>query len=420
MNLFLEKVDRLKRGSRRAQEQGSLWSVVRSMWWVVCRFPLILVNLIFATNRSDSTPFTLYPSPYTATAESRSTTNLLFSLPPLRSLFITLIITTLTFLPSPPAHAHALQPAYLNIIQRSGNQYEVSWKVPFAGESSVVPLSEEPELPDYCEEVTTRAGYQTTAAMLTRWTVNCGEDGLYGATVHIKGLESALNDVLFRLETADGETYSSVLRAATPSYAVPARGTRPEIAWSYLTLGIGHILSGYDHLLFVLGLVLIVKNRFLLFKTITAFTVAHSITLGAATLGFVNVSQTPTEAVIALSILFLAGELAHGRRGKPGLTERYPWLVALTFGLLHGLGFAGALTSVGLPQSDIPLALLLFNLGVEIGQLMFVFSVLAIMALLKRLRSQWPDWSGWLAPYAIGSLSAFWMIDRIAGFWEVG
>jgi len=417
MNLFLEKVDRLKRGSRRAQEQGSL---VRSMWWVVCRFPLILVNLIFATNRSDSTPFTLYPSPYTATAESRSTTNLLFSLPLLRSLFITLIITTLTFLPSPPAHAHALQPAYLNIIQRSGNQYEVSWKVPFAGESSVVPLSEEPELPDYCEEVTTRAGYQTTAAMLTRWTVNCGEDGLYGATVHIKGLESALNDVLFRLETADGETYSSVLRAATPSYAVPARGTRPEIAWSYLTLGIGHILSGYDHLLFVLGLVLIVKNRFLLFKTITAFTVAHSITLGAATLGFVNVSQTPTEAVIALSILFLAGELAHGRRGKPGLTERYPWLVALTFGLLHGLGFAGALTSVGLPQSDIPLALLLFNLGVEIGQLIFVFSVLAIMALLKRLRPQWPDWSGWLAPYAIGSLSAFWMIDRIAGFWEVG
>jgi hypothetical protein len=124
--------------------------------------------------------------------------------------------------------------------------------------------------------------------------------------------------------------------------------------------------------------------------------------------------------VIALSILFLAGELAHGRRGKPGLTERFPWLVALTFGLLHGLGFAGALTSVGLPQSDIPLALLLFNIGVEIGQLMFVFTVLAIIAILKRVRPQWPDWSGWLAPYAIGSLSAFWMIDRIAGFWEVG
>jgi hydrogenase/urease accessory protein HupE len=353
------------------------------------------------------TPDTRYPTPDTRY--------------PIPGILLTLLLTLfLTFFPTPPAYAHALQPAYLNIIQRSGNQFEVSWKVPYAGESSVVPLSEEPELPEYCEEVTSRAGYQTTAAMLTRWTVNCGYEGLYGATIHIKGLEAALNDVLFRLETADGETYSSVLRAANPSFPVPAKGTRPQIAWSYLTLGIGHILSGYDHLLFVLGLVLIVKNRFLLFKTITAFTVAHSITLGAATLGFVNVSQTPTEAVIALSILFLAGELAHGRRGKPGLTERFPWLVALTFGLLHGLGFAGALTSVGLPQSDIPLALLLFNIGVEIGQLMFVFTVLAIIAILMRVRPQWPDWSGWLAPYAIGSLSAFWMIDRIAGFWEVG
>ncbi len=333
---------------------------------------------------------------------------------------IALLMTLLLWLPAPLAHAHALQPAYLNIIQRSGNQYEVSWKVPFAGEGSIVPLSEEPEFPDICEEVTTRASYQSPASLLKRWTVNCGSAGLYGQTVHIKELEAALNDVLFRLETTEGETYSSALRASNPSYAVPAKGSRPEIAWSYLRLGIGHILSGYDHLLFVLGLVLIVQNRWLLFKTITAFTVAHSITLGAATLGFVNISQTPTEAVIALSILFLAGELAHGRRGKPGLTERYPWMVALTFGLLHGLGFAGALTSVGLPQADIPLALLLFNVGVEIGQVMFVLVVLVIITLLERVRPQWPEWSGWLAPYAIGSLSAFWCIERVAAFWELG
>ncbi len=334
--------------------------------------------------------------------------------------FLPIILAFCLCLLSTPAQAHALQPAYLNIIQRSGSQYEVSWKVPFAGEGSVVPLGEEPEFPEACQEVTSRAVYPSPAAILTRWTLSCGVDGLYGQTIHIKGLEAALNDVLFRLQTAAGETYSSVLRAANPSYSVPAKGSRPQIAWSYLRLGIGHILSGYDHLLFVLGLVLIVKQRWLLFKTITAFTVAHSITLGAATLGVVNVSQTPTEAVIALSILFLAGELAHGRRGKTGLTERYPWLVALTFGLLHGLGFAGALTAVGLPQTDIPLALLLFNLGVEIGQLMFVFAVLAIMVGLKRIRPEWPAWSGWLAPYAIGSLSAFWCIERVSAFWEVG
>ena len=333
---------------------------------------------------------------------------------------LTLFLALLFWLPTPPAHAHALQPAYLNIIQRSGNQYEVSWKVPFAGESAVAPLSEEPEFPEQCADVASRAVYQSPAALLKRWTIRCGEAGLYGQTINIKGLEAALNDVLFRLETADGETYSAVLRATNPSYAIPAKGSRPEIAWSYLKLGIGHILSGYDHLLFVLGLVLIVRNRWLLFKTITAFTIAHSITLGAATLGFVHVSQTPTEAVIALSILFLAAELAHGRRGESGLTERYPWLVALTFGLLHGLGFAGALTAVGLPQADIPLALLLFNVGVETGQAMFVCVVLTIIALLQRARPQWPDWSGWLTPYAIGSLAAFWCIERVAAFWLVG
>lgn len=318
-----------------------------------------------------------------------------------------------------PAQAHALQPAYLNILERTHGQFEVSWKVPFASEGSVVPLGEEPEFPPVCEDLTPQATYPSPAAVLKRWTISCGDAGLYGQTVRILGLDLALNDVLFRLETAEEETYSAVLRAGNSSYAVPAPGTRPQIAWSYLRLGIKHILTGYDHLLFVLGLVLIVKRRWVLVKTITAFTVAHSITLGAATLGVVTVSQTPTEAVIALSILFLAGELAHSRWGKPGLTERYPWLVALTFGLLHGLGFAGALTEVGLPHADIPLALLLFNLGVEIGQLSFVMVVLAGIALLKRLRSQWPGWTGWVAPYAIGSLAAFWCIERVAAFWQI-
>ena len=169
-------------------------------------------------------------------------------------------------------------------------------------------------------------------------------------------------------------------------------------------------------MLFVLGLVLLVQRKGLLFKTITAFTVAHSITLGAATLEIVNIPQTPTEAVIALSILFLAGELAHRQRGKIGLTENYPWLVALIFGLLHGFGFAGALIEVGLPQAEIPLALLLFNLGVEIGQLLFISVVLTFLFSLEKIPLSFPDWTKWLAPYMICSLSAFWLINRINAF----
>jgi len=323
------------------------------------------------------------------------------------------------WLPAGSAQAHALQPAYLNLHERSPGQYEVFWKVPFVGEGVNEPIDEQPEIPATCQPLTSPMVYLQGGGILARWTVDCGEAGLYDQTIPIRGLEASLNDVLFRLETLSGETYSAVLRPDHPAYTVPPRGSHSQIAWSYLQLGVQHILSGYDHLLFVLGLVLIVGHRWALFKTITAFTLAHSITLGAATLGIVNIPQTPVEAVIALSILFLAVELAHRRQGRSGLTERYPWLVALTFGLLHGLGFAGALTAVGLPRSDIPLALLLFNLGVELGQIAFVAGVLAGIALLQKLRSPYPDWVSGIAPYAIGSWSAFWCFQRVAAFWTI-
>ncbi len=313
-----------------------------------------------------------------------------------------------------PVNAHALQPAYLNLQETERGQFDVSWKVPFVGEGSSIPLNESPQLPDMCKVITPEVTYYPSEAMLKRWRVNCGERGLYGQKIRINGLESALNDVLFRLDTLEGLTYLAVLRASNPSYNIPARGSRPQIAWSYLNLGIQHILTGYDHLLFVLGLVLLVSQGWLLFKTITAFTLAHSVTLGAATLGIVTVPQAPVEAIIALSILFLARELAYRRLGTIGLTARYPWVVALIFGLLHGFGFAGALTEAGLPQEDIPLALLLFNTGVEIGQLSFVFVVLAIIFVFKRGR--YPEWVGWLAPYAIGAISAFWVIERMSTF----
>ena len=182
-------------------------------------------------------------------------------------------------------------------------------------------------------------------------------------------------------------------------------------------LGIEHILGGFDHLLFVLGLLLIVRSTRLLIKTITAFTLAHSVTLAMATLGFVHVPQAPVEAVIALSIIFLASELAKQHRGETGLTTRAPWIVALTFGLLHGFGFAGALTEVGLPQSDIPLALLFFNVGVEVGQLMFVAGVLCVTWMIKKMKFRWPVWVEHAPAYAIGSLAAFWFIQRTVSFW---
>jgi hydrogenase/urease accessory protein HupE len=215
--------------------------------------------------------------------------------------------------------------------------------------------------------------------------VDCGEGGIINETVVIAGLESTVTDTLLRIELADGTMHTTVLRPDSPTFLVPEKPSKTKVAGSYLGLGIEHILGGFDHLLFVLGLLLIVRSTRLLIKTITAFTLAHSVTLAMATLGFVHVPQAPVESVIALSIIFLATELSKQHRGETGLTTRAPWLVALTFGLLHGFGFAGALTEVGLPQSDIPLALLFFNVGVEVGQLMFVSGVLVVIWMLKKM-----------------------------------
>jgi hypothetical protein len=188
------------------------------------------------------------------------------------------------------------------------------------------------------------------------------------------------------------------------------------VAWLYLKLGIEHILLGLDHLLFVLALLLITRGTWLLIKTVTAFTVAHSITLALATLGYVHVPSAPVEALIALSIVFVAVEIVRLWQGREGLTERAPWVVAFTFGLLHGLGFAGALSEVGLPAGHIPVALLFFNLGVEIGQLLFIAVILCLFTLIRRVRISWPRWADLAVPYAIGSIAMFWVIERVAAF----
>ena len=188
------------------------------------------------------------------------------------------------------------------------------------------------------------------------------------------------------------------------------------VAGSYWSIGTIHILEGFDHLLFVLALVLIIPNLWMLFKTITAFTVAHSVSLALATLGIVNLPGAPTEAVIALSILFLAVETVHSHQGRLTMTKQYPWVVALTFGLFHGLGFAGALAEVGLPQQEIPIALLMFNVGVETGQILFVGVVLLLNAVFKTMPVKWPQGSWRIMPYSIGSIAAFWVLQRIDSF----
>jgi hydrogenase/urease accessory protein HupE len=227
--------------------------------------------------------------------------------------------------------------------------------------------------------------------------------------------------VLVRFDFADGVNQAHRLTAGDPSFTVPTQPSRLEVARTYFLLGVEHILSGIDHLAFVLALLILLAGRWRrLFWTVTAFTLAHSITLAAATLGFVRIATGPVEAVIALSIVFVAMEIVHARQGRPGLTEQYPWVVAFTFGLLHGFGFAGALAQIGLPQNSIPIALLFFNVGVEIGQLFFIASVFAVIALGRRIERRinvpHPAWAWALPPYAIGSLAVFWVIQRIAVF----
>ena len=205
---------------------------------------------------------------------------------------------------------------------------------------------------------------------------------------------------------------------AEPQFVVKGSTSAAAVAWSYLVLGVEHILGGIDHLLFVLALLLIVRGGKRIFVTITAFTLAHSITLVAATLGWVHVPGPPVEAMIALSIVFVAAEIVRGLRGKPGLTARAPWVVAFSFGLLHGFGFAGALAEVGLPQKAIPIALLTFNVGVELGQLIFVAAVLLVALVAgSACRCRGARGCRTLVPYAIGAVAMFWVVERVAAFW---
>src|SRR4029077_4756822 len=251
-------------------------------------------------------------------------------------------------------------------------------------------------------------------------------DRIAGKRIDFVGLQATITDVLVRVRLLDGSESTTVVRPSKAWVEITGSRDRIAVARSYALLGVEHILFGVDHLLFVLGLLILVKGWRKLVGTITAFTVAHSITLAAATLGFVHVPSKPVEATIALSIVFVACEIVHRRQGRSGLTETWPWVIAFSFGLLHGLGFASALREVGLPQNAIPLALLFFNVGVEVGQLLFISFVTAVItvavyAARKLSRSNVTPqsaiaWCENISAYAIGAVAAFWLIERTLSF----
>ncbi|CAN5517260.1 HupE/UreJ family protein [soil metagenome] len=306
--------------------------------------------------------------------------------------------------------AHEVRPAYLQIRETTPDTYDVLWKVP--GYADEFRLGLYVEFPADVVALGAPRGEFSGGSFSERWSVH-RPGGLTGATIRIDGLANTLTDVLVRLERRDGTVQTLRLAPAAPSFIVEAAPGRLEVTGTYLKLGIEHILLGIDHLLFVLALLILVRGTRRLVATVTAFTVAHSITLAAATLGVIHVPGPPVEACIALSIAFVAAEIVQGARGRPGLTAQKPWLVAFAFGLLHGLGFASALSDVGLPQAAIPVALLFFNVGVEIGQLLFIAGTLALIQ-LARVRSS-PAFNV-ASAYVIGAVAAFWTVERTLSF----
>jgi hydrogenase/urease accessory protein HupE len=309
------------------------------------------------------------------------------------------------------AGAHEVRPGYLELRQTAPERYRFLWKRPTGGE---VELAIGPAFPKECT-VRDATGLRSPSmgAFLGRGTLEC-PGGLAGKTLAIAGLEATVTDVLVRIHHQDGREETHLLRPVSPSITLGAATSGGERAAAYLLLGVQHILLGVDHLLFVLGLMLIVSDRWMLLKTITSFTLAHSITLAVATLGYASAPLPPLNAAIALSILFLGPEIVRRWRGETSLTIRHPWVVAFAFGLLHGFGFASGLTTMGLPRAEIPQALLLFNVGVEIGQLFFVFLILGLERSFRTLEIRWPRFAEALPGYAVGSLGAYWTIQRTA------
>ncbi len=308
------------------------------------------------------------------------------------------------------ASAHEARPAYLELKETAPGQYAVLWRTPvLAGMRLPVALS----LPDGVNNVTEPTVEELADSVVERRSIDAGPKGLSGKRIEFPGLQLTIADVLVRVEMLDGRKWTTIVHPSQPWVDIAGSQTWLGVVATYVIQGIRHILFGADHMLFVLGLLLIVKDRWMLLKTVTAFTVAHSITLAIASLGYAEVPVVPLNAAIALSILFLGPEIVRSWRGQTSFTIRHPWVVAFAFGLLHGFGFASALTSAGLPHHELPLALVSFNVGVELGQLGFIALILALERSFQILEICWPRWVQALPGYTVGSLGAFWTVQRI-------
>lgn len=306
------------------------------------------------------------------------------------------------------ARADELRPGYLEFVQLDQSQWSVTWKSPMRG--GFTPATT-PILPKACKVDGIAERSIAAGSATTRFKVRCNGD-VAGQEIGLDRFETAQSDVLVRVAFLNRPVQALRLTPAEPKVTIPEKPGRWQVARTYFITGIDHILFGYDHLLFVLCLVLLLSGFWNVAKAVTAFTVAHSITLVGTTLGFLGLPQRPVESVIALSILFLAVEIIKKDPSKPRLSERIPWLVAFLFGLLHGFGFAGALSEIGLPESDVPTALLTFNLGVEAGQLAIVATAFIILHALQRVAQSFVKPAITMLTYGIGTISAFWFIER--------
>jgi hydrogenase/urease accessory protein HupE len=311
----------------------------------------------------------------------------------------------------PAASAHEARPAYLELRETTPGRFSVLWRTPvLAGMRLPVVL----KIADDVQNLNEPTVQELADSLVERRSIDAGPQGLAGKRIEFVGLQLTITDVLVRVEMLDGRTWTTIARPSQPWVEISASQTWWEVAGTYVMQGIRHILFGADHMLFVLGLLLIVTDRLMLLKTVTAFTIAHSVTLAIATLGYAEVPVLPLNAAIALSILFLGPEIVRSWRGETSFTIRRPWVVAFAFGLLHGFGFASALTEAGLPRSDLPLALLSFNIGVELGQLGFIALMLALENSFRVLEVRWPRWVQALPGYTVGSLGAYWTVQRLA------
>ena len=314
-----------------------------------------------------------------------------------------------------PAQADDLQPGYLELRERVGSapnahQYDVTWKAPI---KPGLATGVTPTFPNDCVATPPERSVDG-AALLVRWAINC-KAPLAGRAVRLDGMENMAADALLRYQSARGVTQAARLTPSNPQAVIAQRPDRWQVARTYFITGVEHILMGYDHLLFVLCLVLLLNGAWRVAGTVTAFTIAHSLTLVATTLELISMPGPPVEAAIALSIVFLAIEVVKRDPSAPRLSERIPWVVAFLFGLLHGFGFAGALAEIGLPQGEVPMALLTFNLGVEAGQILIVCAAMLVLSLLRRFNALYAARLHRFSAYAIGTIAVMWLLQRVLG-----